>query len=260
MQFEIRLQYVIMRHPGCLDTSEFKFAAQLQSVLQDPYEAQMLWQKQEGVGLSLGYRMAITMHTAATAKTLEIVSGEGDTEEWKAANVNTLPKFLQVFRSIFAEQLDLRLKVKGCPDKHVLLALRMDPTVDTSPTGKIVNGKAAMLQLMDAEHLHVLRHRYFHMAKASAVAVEKQQTDLEESSPEKPKEKTTKTPPKKKKKKNSLVARMQAQHQSPTPTAREPTSVEKAVDAEIKLYAQLSKVPPPHRTPPTPRAPVPTLH
>ena len=38
----------------------------------------------------------------------------------------------KVQRRIFAEQLELRFKVEGTPDKHTLLTLKLDPSVNTT--------------------------------------------------------------------------------------------------------------------------------
>ena len=43
-----------------------------------------------------------------------------------------LPNMFKVQRRIFAEQLELRFKVEGTPDKHTLLTLKLDPSVNTT--------------------------------------------------------------------------------------------------------------------------------
>ena len=230
----------------CIDQTEFNVVAQLQSVLQDPFESQIIWQKQHGVGLSIGYRMAVeAMHASAIAPKIELVSGEGDEKSWKTVAGCNVVTHLQKFRTLFAEQLDKRFQVTGCPDKHVLLALRMDPMLDTSSTGKIVEGKRAMLQLMEAEYIRALRYRYLHLQSNVATTVSKEVDDFT-AAPAKKKKETEKEiaqpTTSKKVKKPTLMSKMLFSHAAPVPKVTETSAVEKTVEAEIEVYKKLCQV------------------
>ena len=61
----------------------------------------------------------------ATGMKLMVVSGATKEEDWKETHANALPNMFKVQRRIFAEQLELRFKVDGTPDKHTLLALKL---------------------------------------------------------------------------------------------------------------------------------------
>ena len=57
-------------------------------------------------------------------------------------------------RKEFAEQLTTRFKLDICPDKHTLLALKMNPSINTQIDGPNLSGKAAMAEMMMAEYIH----------------------------------------------------------------------------------------------------------
>ena len=57
---------------------------------------------------------------------------------------------------IFAEQLELRFKVEGTPDKHTLLPLKLDPSVNTTQEDGIFSQRQAAQLLMDGEYLRRL--------------------------------------------------------------------------------------------------------
>ena len=142
----------------------------LQSTLFSANEVSGLVQKQDGMGLSMGYQMAKVLKDEATAMKLMVVSGTTKEGDWKETHVNVLPNMFKVQRRIFAEQLELRFKVDGTPDKHTLLALKLDPSVNTTQEDGIFSKRAAAQLLMEGEYRRRLVRRHKLMLAAVAVA------------------------------------------------------------------------------------------
>jgi hypothetical protein len=72
-----------------------------------------------------------------------VVSGTTKEGDWKETHTSALPDMFKVQRRIFAEQLELRFKVDGTPDKHTLLALKLDPSVNTTQEDGIFSKRTA---------------------------------------------------------------------------------------------------------------------
>ncbi|KAK3281529.1 hypothetical protein CYMTET_10685 [Cymbomonas tetramitiformis] len=70
------------------------------------------------------------------------------------------------FRRITAEQIEKRLLTL---DDDTLLALKMNPSIDTSETGPLFIGKSASLELMDAVYNRQLRLRGKHLYSVGAI-------------------------------------------------------------------------------------------
>ena len=100
---------------GALQAAHFKNNSFLESTLFSANEVSGLVQKQDGMGLSMGYQMAKVLKDEATAMKLMVVSGTTKEGDWKETHVNVLPNMFKVQRRIFAEQLELRFKVDGTP-------------------------------------------------------------------------------------------------------------------------------------------------
>ena len=49
--------------------------------------------------------------------------------------------------------------IAGTPNKHVLLALQINPSVNTTPNGPLLKGKSAKAELMHAEYKRALRRQ-----------------------------------------------------------------------------------------------------
>ena len=70
------------------------------------------------------------------------------------------PGMFKVQRRIFAEQLELRFKVDGTPDKHTLLALKLDPSVNMTQEDGIFSKRTAAQLLMVGEYCRRLVRRH----------------------------------------------------------------------------------------------------
>lgn len=68
-------------------------------------------------------------------------------------------RMFQKQRAIMVEQLTKRFKLDSTPDRHTLLALKMNPQIDTSPEGPLLMHKQAMREMMDAEYKRALRRQ-----------------------------------------------------------------------------------------------------
>ena len=141
-----------------LDDEGFKNNSLLESMLTHPNEVSCLVQKHEGMGLSLGYQMAMVLHSGSTNQRVQVVSGTSKEGAWKDMNASSLPHMFKKQREIFAKQIEDRFKVKGTPDKHTLLALMMDPSLDTTEeTGIFADRPAAQTLMVGEYHRRLLR-------------------------------------------------------------------------------------------------------
>jgi hypothetical protein len=153
-----------------LDEAGFKNNSYLESTLFSANEVSGLVQKQEGMGLSLGYQMAKVLKDEATGMKLMVVSGATKEGDWKETHASALPNMFRVQRRIFAEQLELRFKVDGTPDKHTLLALKLDPSVNTTQEDGIFSKRTAAQLLMAGEYRRRLVRRHKLMVAAVGAA------------------------------------------------------------------------------------------
>ena len=137
----------------------FKHNNILESVLSCANEVCSLVQKQEGMGLSMGFKFAKVCKDDATHTKVNVVSGTSKDGDWKQIAASTLPDMFKLQRRIFAEQLELRFKVDGTPDSYTLLALKMDPSVNTTEADGIFKTRKASQQLMDGVYRRRLVRR-----------------------------------------------------------------------------------------------------
>eukprot|EP00966_Prymnesium_polylepis_P202233 4685227-Prymnesium_polylepis.1 len=63
-----------------------------------------------------------------------------------------LPDMFRKFRKVLAKQLEARFNVTTTHDKYTLLALALDPSVDTTTEDGIFSTAAAAQALMEGEH------------------------------------------------------------------------------------------------------------
>ena len=131
-----------------LDVHGFRNNSLLESILSTPHEVCLLVQKHEGMGLSLGYQMATVLYEVNTTPKLQVVSGTSKDGEWREIHAQTLPPMFQKMRTILAAEIDKRFKVRGTPDELTLLALAMDPSVDTSREKGMFQDRSAAQELM----------------------------------------------------------------------------------------------------------------
>ena len=70
---------------------------------------------------------------------------------------------LKIYRKELANQLSSRFALDTTPSKHILLALKMNPSVDTSAAeGSQFVGKVANWEMMQAEYRRALRRQAVH--------------------------------------------------------------------------------------------------
>ena len=139
-----------------LDKVGFKNNSYLENTLFSANEVSGLVQKQEGMCLSMGYQMAKVLKDEMTGMKLMVVSCDTKEGDWKETHASALPNMFKVQRCIFAEQLELRFKVHGTSDKHTLLVLKLDPSVNTTQEDIIFSKRTAAQLLMAGEYLHQL--------------------------------------------------------------------------------------------------------
>ena len=72
----------------------------------------------------------------------------------------------RTFREIFSEEANRRFNLKGTPDEHTLLCLKMNPFLDMSPAGPF--GKRATQELMEGRYKTALRMRLRHRQAAAS--------------------------------------------------------------------------------------------
>ena len=96
-----------------LDDIGFQNNPLLENVLSSANEVSGLVQKQEGMGLSVGYQMAKVLKDEVTSMRLMVVSGTTPDGDGKEAHTRTLPSMFKMQRSIFAQELESRFQVDG---------------------------------------------------------------------------------------------------------------------------------------------------
>ena len=128
----------------CLSLSDFRSTDVLESLLDRPREMTTVCQDTtegygEGIDLGMNYLMITGARDEATADRVELVSGRGtdaSPEVWKETNASSLPTMFRTFRKELAAQLTTRFSLDTTPSKHVLLALKMNPAIDTTCESK----------------------------------------------------------------------------------------------------------------------------
>ena len=152
-----------------LTQTEFIHNAQFESCLVSPAEVSAMLQSHDGCRLEEAQLFMLTLVQQMEAPRMHVVSGRGMTESWDEVPVSRLHPMFKDFRSIFAEEANTRFSLKGVPDEHILLCLKMSPFVDTSPEGPF--GKRAAQELMQAVYMTKLRARQqYLLSKLSKVA------------------------------------------------------------------------------------------
>ena len=58
------------------------------------------------MGLSLGYQMAMVLHSGSTNQRVQVVSGTSKEGAWKDMNASSLPHMFKKQREIFAKQIE----------------------------------------------------------------------------------------------------------------------------------------------------------
>ncbi|KAK3282838.1 hypothetical protein CYMTET_9444 [Cymbomonas tetramitiformis] len=151
----------------CLGASDWKQGRQMESCLVTPYECSQAMQGHQAVGLDKEYVLACATHRTLTADKVEIVSGNEVNESWHKVHADSLPADIKQFRRITAEQIEKRLLLTL--DDDTLLALKMNPSIDTSETGPLFIGKSTSLELVDAVYNRQLRLRGKHLYSVGAI-------------------------------------------------------------------------------------------
>ena len=152
-----------------LTQSEFTHNAQFESCLVSPAEVSGLLQSHDGLGLEEAQLLMITLAQQTEAPRMQVVSGRGASESWDEVPASRLHQMFKDFRSIFVEEANTRFSLKGTPNEHILLTLKMSPFVDTSPEGPF--GKRATQELMQAIYMTKLRARQqYLLSKEAATA------------------------------------------------------------------------------------------
>ena len=105
------------------------------------------------------------------ADRLQIVSGRGDSEAWKEVNASALSVAFKTFRSVFAAELTARFQLDTTPNKHIQLALKMNPGINTDAKGPLLSGKSAMHEMMTGEYKRALRRAAVRRAISRAAAL-----------------------------------------------------------------------------------------
>ena len=146
----------------CLPTSDFRLTDVFESLLDRPRELTLVCQAEyegfgEGIDLGLNYLLLTAARDEAVADRVEIVSGRGESEVWKETNAAALAPMFKTFRKELAAQMTKRFRLDTTPSKHVLLALKMNPSVATWVDSHQFAGKSAKFELMEAEYTRALR-------------------------------------------------------------------------------------------------------
>ena len=148
----------------CMALSDYRRTDVMESVLDRPREITLVCQaKTEAYGdsfdLGMNYLLLETARDEAKHDRVELVSGRGDTETWKETNAAGLDPMFKTFRKEFAAQLTTRFSLDTTPSKHVLLALKLNPSVNTATDSPQMENKSAKYEMMQAEYIRALRRQ-----------------------------------------------------------------------------------------------------
>ena len=102
--------------------------------------------------------MGVISEVMASQK-LQVVSGTSKEGEWKECHAAHLPEMFRKFREIMVQELEARFHIKTTPDAPTLLALQMDPYVDTSGDDGFFSSRKAAQTLMVGEYKRALLAR-----------------------------------------------------------------------------------------------------
>ena len=157
----------------CLTAADYRNSDLFESVLDRPRELTLLVQDAqegwgEGLDIGVSHLNMQAMRDEARAERLEVVSGRGATETWKEVSAASLPAMFKLFRIELAAQLTKRFRLDTMPSKHVLLALKMNPAVNTQVDGPTLAGRFAVAELMDGEYKRALRRQGLRQANLGA--------------------------------------------------------------------------------------------
>ena len=122
----------------------------------------------EGMDLGVAYLLVNGMRDEAVAQKVELVSGRKESQSWKEVSGDSLPPIFRTFREVLAKQLTKRFELDTTPNKHVLLALKINPSVNTNPDSPQLKGKAAKAELMQAEYTRALRRQAIFLKQRSS--------------------------------------------------------------------------------------------
>ena len=109
--------------------------------------------------LGLAHVLIGGMRDEAAADRVAIVSGRNENEVWKEVNAASLPAMFQTFRVELVNELNKRFELNTMPNRHVLLALKMNPSLNTKPDSPQLLDKSAKAELMSAEYKRALRRQ-----------------------------------------------------------------------------------------------------
>ncbi|KAK3246772.1 hypothetical protein CYMTET_35838 [Cymbomonas tetramitiformis] len=160
----------------CISSAEWRQAAFVESLLSLPYEVSQALQGHEGVGLDKEYVLAHTLYENLNQSEMEVVKGSGVNETWDLVPIRLLPKEVQQARNLIRDEVKARFMR---PDRHTLLAIKMNPSLDTTATGTLLNGKVALIELMDNEYDRCLiaREKQWRARLEEPVGIEKEGGD-----------------------------------------------------------------------------------
>ena len=88
------------------------------------------------------------MRDEAVAGRVELVSGRKESEVWKEVSGESLPSMFQTYRKLLATELTTRFQLDTTPNTHVLLALKMNPSVNTNADSPPACSEGALLFLL----------------------------------------------------------------------------------------------------------------
>lgn len=77
-----------------------------------------------------------TLLAQMEAPRLQLVQGRGNFESWEDYPGSRLHNMFKEFRKVVAQELVKRFKLRGTPNEHMLLCLKLNPFIDTSRNGK----------------------------------------------------------------------------------------------------------------------------
>ncbi|KAK3286008.1 hypothetical protein CYMTET_6410, partial [Cymbomonas tetramitiformis] len=141
----------------CLDSNDRSSNYLLEAVRNAPHKANMRLQTAVNCGLDISYLAMNSVSMNMIAPCIEVPCGEEGRVDIKLAS--SLPPEFKIFRHHVCH--DEEVKKRGLKlDRRVALALRLNPSYNTSATGAIFKDKQGSFEILETEYRVKLRHRF----------------------------------------------------------------------------------------------------
>ncbi|KAK3246727.1 hypothetical protein CYMTET_43754 [Cymbomonas tetramitiformis] len=222
----------------CLGTDDWRSNNVLESLLEHPYKKSLELQAHEGVGLDKEHLLMLTLYGILVAKHVEIVKGANEDETYETVASASLAREMRDFRSLTAQEVKERFLT---PDSHTLLALRMNPTIDTSASGELMRNKKGRYEMMEGEYNRRLNARHEYLIPKVAAAGRSGEVGQDSAAPAQASSEKDSMPGKKRRKTMIELSSKWKMSSAAVDMQEDDPVLESAIEREKSLFAEISR-------------------